>query len=331
VAAGIATDRVWAVGLLPRTADGRLRVATRAAVEEDARREQEGILYARSPDGTLVAVPVGLRLDRRRALELALELEDRRSVYEASIVKLRRAQSEQSSSRSLDPLLADVRTLWSEARDDISELLAVEPERADIILAALDWPWLGDHPESITGADLDRPFPEQPAGTASLPADMWHRIITEAERDEPWPQTAARLTARFSLSAAQARAVQAYLCRRNLNHAFHSLRAGARARRSLVRLADLAPAQVRTVLAMKGAQELARAGARALPPLIAQLARHPTLTTPLLHECVRKADVRGRALQAAHELGGQDALEVLGKDPALWRRWYRQARPVLQE
>jgi hypothetical protein len=39
---------------------------------------------------------------------------------------------------------------------------------------------------------------------------------------------------------------------------------------------------------------------------------------------------RLRRLIEAQWPHGNDAFEALGKDAALWRRWYRQARPALQ-
>jgi len=380
VAAAIAADQLWQLGLLARTIQGQLRAAARAVAQQAAPRDQEPMVYMQGPDGSQIAMPLVPSFDPQRALELALDLEQKRREYEAGIARLR--ETEPDEPLSATPLAGpgQVCLLWSAARTSVCEFLAVEPDRAAIILAALGWPWLGDDPAQITPSDLAPPFPERPVGPTGLPPEVWRQIVREADRNEPWVQTADTLAAHFSLGEGQLRAAQAQLCRRDAEHAFRSLADGARARRSFARLADLAPAQVNTVFRMAGAQELLRAGASAFPTLIAMLDRQPALALPLLRECVRTAGVRDLAVRAAAQLGGpgslwaertiaalgpfgleavlslspeqvgraaqeverlrrlikarwpegDDAFEALGKDAALWRRWYRQARPALQ-
>jgi hypothetical protein len=253
-----------------------------------------------------------------------------------------------------------------EAAGRLGKFLALEAERADLVLSALGWP-PGDEAH----------VPEQSASAPEQDPRRREGILAAADRDEPWQVTRRRLEARFGLGGDELRGVRARLCRRAVRRAFGSPGSADRALDALARLADLAPAQGRAVLAMEAARRLSGGAPQAFTELIALLGDPAAPALPLIEEWVCNAGVPERALRAAQALDGPEspraprtlqalgpfgldalnvvgerrgwteraaelrarleaawgpdanALETLGRHPNRWRRWWRGAREVL--
>ncbi len=376
----LAALTVLAVGLgvFPPAFDRRMQAAA-SSITPDPTHEAAGKAGVVLPNGSSVALPLSPHFPRSRAIGLILELEEMRRECESAVCHILAMDHLSGPAEEPAAELGKIAGLWCVARSRVASFLALENDRAALVLAALGWPWLGDDPAGLTVSDLPPSFSGRPAELKALSGEQWRILIAEADRNEPWPQTRAGLAARFGLGGGELRAIQAHLCRRHVARAFHSRRANRKARRTLARLADLAPAQVRAVMAMAGARELLEAGTFAFPLLIEMLESRPDLALPLLHQCVRNAGILEQALRAAADLGGANsvhaeemlmalgpfgldaiktvvaerggragaeaerlrraletrwpadgnALEILGEDPALWRRWYRDAHSVL--
>ncbi len=376
----VAVDRLLGLCLFPRELTLRLRAAAEAVMPDRQDEAQPEFVEAVGPGGLRVPVPTTLSFDHAEAIRLVLELELMRTRCEEAIARARSVEYLGDDPDKQAAAVKEAADLWQAAAGRVGSFLAApEPERARIVLAGLGWPWLGDSADPLRTEDLEGPFPERPAALGSLSDEQWKALLAGADTQEPWPQVEARLAQDYRLSEGQVRALQAYLCRRDVRRAFRSPGHKRKAGLTLARLGALTPAQVRTVLAMRGAIELLEAGTFAFPPLIEMLEARPELARPLLHECIRRNGVREQALRAANRLGGPDstrsertlialgpfgaeairalaarrggqfspqaqrilieieadwpgggnALELLGTDAALWRRWYRRARKAL--
>lgn len=378
LAALVAADRALRLGLFQEALALQLAAAAEAVMpcpEDEAPVE----FVEAVGEAIAVVVPARVAYDRAEAIGLALELDAMRAECERTIARLERLDYLETPPEQLAPAEARVAGLWGVAQERLGDFLTLEPERARVVLAALGWPWLGHGPEPVRAGDFDPPFPGRPAALRHIEPEAWRSLLAEARGKGPWPELSARLAEAYGLADVQLAGLQAYVCRSDVERAFHSPGANRRARRSLQQHAALTPAQWQAALAMAGARELLEAGTFAFPPLIDVLERRPELGVVLLHECVRRTAVHEQALRAAAALGGprsaaaeetlialgpfgteaitaaltrqllsneaplqhvrsaihakwprgSTALEVLGKDPALWRRWYRDAREVL--
>ena len=121
---------VYLVGHPPRvrySADARLDRAAQAVVQVRPRRR--GLVVIRTK-GDAIAVPAAVQFDRERAVRLALELDDMLR-DEGSVALAVRVRADARGRR---------RAAQLEAEMLLGEFLAVEPERARLVLCALGWP-----------------------------------------------------------------------------------------------------------------------------------------------------------------------------------------------
>lgn len=108
------------------SADARLDRAAQAVVQVRRRR---GLVVVRTK-GDAIAVPAALQFDRERAVRLALELDD--MLRDGGSVALPvRVRADPRGRRQAAQLEAEML---------LGEFLAVEPERARLVLCALGWP-----------------------------------------------------------------------------------------------------------------------------------------------------------------------------------------------
>ena len=309
-------DRIFGLGVAPLPGERRLGRAAAAILpgDEDGTPPMVRII---TPEGTQVTAPAGPHFDRREAIILTVQLEQMRQECERRIFRLLANVTEDAvSGRAGDT--ADIIGLWHSARARLDAFLVLEPGSDGIVLAALGWPWLGDGGRELFVPDLRPSFPGRPAAFRALPVEAWEDLLVSADQDEPWIQTRSRIVSRFQLNDHRLNSLRAHLCRRDLEAAFDSSPARRKAARTLARLNDLTPAQIRSLLAMAGAGQLLRAGKGAFPPLIDVLAIRPDLALPLLRECVESTGVMARTqwaivqFEAGHCAQAQRELLALG-------------------
>jgi len=296
-------DRMLGLGLFPAPLTRQLRRAADAVLPDRQADAAEDSVQAAAPGGgAFLSVPRAPAFDRRQAVGLILDLDAMRSECGRAVAQVRAMDYLSAEGGHGEGQLAQIAGLWDGATSRLGEFLAVERERARVILAALGWPWLGD--EGPTPADLDPPGAPRPGAFRDMPGGVWQSVLERAAAEEPWPRVAASLASRRGLGARDIRALQAFLCRRDVGRAFRSRADMNRAQQSLARLASLTAGQTRTVMAMAAVRELLQAGAFALPVLIDMLETDPGLALPILHECIRRMGVREQARLAAVDLGG---------------------------
>jgi len=153
-------------------------------------------------------------------------------------------------------------------RGRLCTFLKLDGQQAQLALYALGWPYVGLKAEDWKPDALPAPsaLPPDPEGCLALAAAA-----------PAWPLAEDELRQKRGLTDEQTFAVRAELLRRALAGAFDAGEGADRARDALGKYADLAPAQADAVLAMAGAQALARAGQAALPALDVMARQHPAL------------------------------------------------------
>lgn len=324
----IGVDRLLDLGLFPPALDLKLRAAREAVLSEGTPRAA----VASTGRGTL-SVPTEPDLSRTQTIEIFLELEGFREKYTQSIMRIIGRSQLSVEAEKIPSELERIREQWKTARGKICELIAIGPERAEMVLAALQWPWPGADIEKMKPEHLTIPFSIPPSGFEGWNPGRWQDLLGETERDLPWDIKAKRLAEEHNLSDRQLRIVRAYLIRRTLVRAFDSQNARRQAQTELERLAALAPFQAREVLAMAGAQELTNTGSVAFPVLIDLLRRNARIGSMLLKRCVETAAVREQARSALQQLKtnqkratkvllalgpfGLEAIETAGEDEQL--------------
>lgn len=251
--------------LVHYSADARLDRAARAVVS--VTRAPREVVTVQSAQGVLT-VPFGLEFDRLRAVRLALALE----------VTRRRAVGDLLTEPAPEAVTARA---YAAAEELVSEFLAVEKDRARLLLCAFGWPW------PLDGRREAAP-PEAPSG-----------LLAEARSFPTWPQAEEALKNAYGLDAAQLSALRARLCREAVEQAFTSDDGAGRARAALAKYADLVPAQAQTALAMAGALELVRQGPKAAETLEAMAQGRPDLAMALLRAVAEEA--LAGAEDGAHE------------------------------
>ena len=302
-----AADRVLGLGLLPPPLTLQLRAAARAVAAPQAEQGAPDLLHAIGPGGLPMDLPGSPQFDRVQAVRLFMQLDALRAECEKTMAHLVATDYLQGPKEERLSEARQILVFWSFAQEGLGRFLAVEPPRAQLILAGLGWPWVGDGEGNLNIADFDPPFPAQPGSLLNLSGLAWHSLFVAAESEHrPWLEVRAKLAARYGLNEQQSRALEAYLCRLRLQSAFHSPAEKRMAVECLERLAALTPAQAQAVLAMAGTRELLNAGTFAFPVLIEMLEDKHEVALPLLHECVSRAGVFEQALRAAEKLGGLD-------------------------
>ena len=239
-----------------------------------------------------IKVPISPHFDRATAIALALELDAMRIQAE------RLTAGSAAGADGYEVRASTVNGLTRRARERLDEFLVLDPQRSRVVLGALGW----------AGAD-------GPITVPGLPVETLGEMAYEASSNrDPWPVVSRRLAERYGLDGNQLQSLRAYLCRLRVQWAFESLTDLQGAAEALQRYAALVPAQVRTVLAMAGAIELAEGKASALPVLMDMMEQRPDLAHPLLVECVHRCRIEERARRAARQLtgpGNEAAREVL--------------------
>jgi len=279
VAVGIAGRRL--LFSAPRYSDDpRLNRAARAVVDGADSAGAPIVLQGRRP---AVLRPLEAYLDRERAVRLAVELERLR----------RRALEARATQADPQARMRQVADVSVQARDRLASFLKVDGRRAQLLLYAGGWPWVGIRAEDGQ--------PGEPPLAAMTPAQV-RGCLELARQAVAWPEARERLTSERGLSEEQAFAVRAQVLRSALGDAFNSKKGARAAREALAKYAALAPAQARAVLAMRGAVELVRAGSAALPALEVMAQEQPALADAL-REAVRDGELR--------EGGGRE----MGKSP----------------
>ena len=254
--------------------DPRLDRAARAVVT--VRPARSGNLSVQGKGGVF-AVPVGLQFDRRRAVELAIELERIRRRFEAG------AAGEGVSGAGTGKRPADrAADAYLTAEEEVGNFLAVDGDRAQLLLYALGWPWAGRGEGTLSAADFRSARSRPPAPLELMSAERRAQLIQDAERAPAWRAAEETLKRGSGLTPEQLGALRAVLCRQAVAEAFGSERMLKAAAAVLAKYADLVPAQAETVLAMAGATELAAAGADAVPALKAMAKRCPDLAEAIL-------------------------------------------------
>jgi hypothetical protein len=248
--------------LVHYSADARLDRAARAVVSvTPAPRE---VVTVQSAQGVLT-VPLGLEFDRLRAVRLALALE----------VARRRVVGDLLTEPATEAVTAPV---YAAAEELVSEFLAVEKDRACLLLCAFGWPWPPEGRREAAARDSYAAPPEAPSG-----------LLAEARSFPTWPQAEESLKNAYGLDAAQLSALRARLCREAVAQAFTSDDGAGPARAALAKYADLVPAQAETALAMAGALELVRQGPKAAETLEAMAKGRPDLAVALLRAVAEEA------------------------------------------
>jgi hypothetical protein len=273
VAIGALGGRLLAGGLpaLPvrYSADSRLNRAARAVVERADARGRTAVVQ-----GKLTAALPSLEsyLDREHVVRLAAECASlRRQALDSLTVD--------APVKGRAPTAAGV-TVFERGR--LCDLLKLDAQQAQLVLYALDWPYVGLKAEDWEPPALPAPSP--------MPEDL-AACLTLAQAAPAWPAAEQEME-QTGLTAEQAFAVRAELLRRALAGAFDADGAADAARNALGKYADLAPAQADAVLAMAGAQALARAGKTALPAIGVIARQHPQVARAL-----REASGTGFATQ----------------------------------
>lgn len=253
----------------------RLDRAARAVVT--TRPARKGNVAVQGAGGA-VNVPIGLQFDRRRAVALAIELERARQRLEAragaSVVGNSTRAAERRTDEAADAYLT--------AEEEVGNFLAVDGDRAQLLLYALGWPWAGQDEGGISAADFRSARSQPPRPLALMSAERCAQLIRDAERAPAWPAAEEGLKRSSGLTAEQLASVRALPCRQAVAEAFGSERGVRAAAAALGKYADLVPAQADTVLAMAGAIELTLAGAEAAPALKVMAKRHPELAEAIL-------------------------------------------------
>ena len=377
ITALLALDKLGGLGLLGSPLQAQLMAAAKAVAASQAGKAPARYVEARSERGVVV-VPLEEQYDRRRAVQMALELHDvgrrvQQHMAAATVWEYAGGSPDEPARQ-----VAAIQKLASHAQSRLSDFLAIEPGQAAVILHALGWPWLNANLEELSVSDLRPTVSGLPAVLATISQGTLSATMAEVERSS-WPAAYAQLSAKGAATENQLQAVRAHLCRRSAQRAFRRPIGSGRGRASVARYAVLTSAQARTVLAMCGALELVRSGTQAFPALIWLLERHPDLALPLLHRCVEANEIEQQARLAAAALSGPgasdargelvalgpfgadalveameryppgvrkdaeallqtvrqqwpqpgNALEALGSEARLWRKWYERAQGVL--
>jgi len=373
-----ALDRLCGLGALPGPLQAELRAAAEAVAAGWGTEAPTRYVEARWGQGVVV-VPVEEDYDRRRAVELALELDDAREHVEKLMAAATISEYGGTSMDAPSGQVAAIGTLASRSQSKLSDFLAVDPRQAAAILHALGWPWVHSDLRELRFSDLKLTISGRPAVLEAMPPERLSALIGKIKHSSSWPAAYAELSGNGSVTENQLEALRAHLCKQSVKQAFRSPAARKRSSAALAKYGVLTPAQVRTVLAMYGALELVRNGTQAFPALIWLLERQPGLALPLLHRCVKANEIGQQARLAAAALSGpgaegarrelralgpfgadalteamnrypagvrkdaqailqtirkqwpqgKDALEVLGSDASMWRKWYESAREVL--
>ena len=265
VASGAVAGRLL-LGGTRYSSDPRLDRAARAVV---ARADVKGRTVVVQGRAGVVLPPLEAYLDRERALRLGIESGRlRRQALDA----LRAGGDPQKAS-------LQVAALSVFARGRLAGYLKVDDEHAQLLLYAMDWPWVGLKAEDWRPAELPAPGVWPPL-TQMSPADV-QSALEVARAAVAWPEAQRTLLQPGKLTPEQALAVRAQILRLALGGAFESAKGDDAAREALTKYADLAPQQADAVLAMAGAQALARAGEAALPALDVMARRHGALADAL--------------------------------------------------
>jgi len=373
-----ALDRLCRLGALPGPLQAQLRAAAEAVAAGQGTEAATRYVEARWERGVVV-VPVEEHYDRRRAVELALELDDARERVEKLMAAATVWEYAGISMDAPPRQVAAIGTLASRSQSRLSDFLAVEPRQAAVILHALGWPWLHADPRELSLPDLKPTISGRPAALDAMPPGGLSALIGKIKRSSSWPAVHAELSGNGSVTENQLEALRAHLCKQSVEQAFRSPITRRRSSAALAKYGVLTSAQARTVLAMYGALELVRNGTQAFPALIWLLERQPELALPLLHRCVKANEIEQQARLAAAALSGpgagdarrelralgpfgadalaeamnrypagvrkdaqailqtirkqwpqgEDALDVLGGDASIWRKWYESAQEVL--
>lgn len=298
-AALVAADRAFGLGLFPDGGAVQLGAAARAVLPEPDDRGPVDYARALGPDGQAVVAPVGVKFSRVAAVGLTVEVDEKRLECEETIARLLALDHLGADEEEVQAEAQRAAKAWRAGEAAIGKLLAMEPDRARLCLAALGWPWLGDDARGLLPENLSHMYPFRPGALSSMKSARWRAILADADLRVAWPKVRADLAVRYDLDDAQLRALKAYIVRRDVARAFHSSKAARQARETLARLVDMAPSQARTFQAMAGARELMNAGTPAFPALIDLLEQRPDLALPLLYGCVRRSGVRRQALRVA--------------------------------
>jgi len=274
-----------AVGHLCSSSPGaRLRRAARAVTAPDSARKGQVVLNV---GGHTVAVPLGVQLDRHRAVSLALESERLRR---QAVRALGQASAWSTSAEERGRRAIEVSATFIVARQRLAEFLKVGLSSAEVILYALGWPWFeGSHPHQSVQkfVSVDSAWPGVLAG---MSAERRREIVEAVDHEPAWPVARQMLKARFGMADAEAAAVRGHLCRRGTEAAFGSFLGFRRGVDALGKYADLSVVQAEAVLAMAGALALTRAGEAALPYVERMGRRDPGLADLVRREVIGDAE-----------------------------------------
>jgi len=213
---------------------------------------------AQGPQG-VVTLPARPRFDRAHAIGLALELD-----------RLRPADAETAAASTVY------------MRERIGRFLKTDRTGALLVLYGLDWPWMGADP--VLPEEGGPASPPISAPLAEIPGERLEQMMTLAEEAPTWPEARQGFRDAFGFSDAAAFDLRRRLVRRALQGAFALRRGRKGVREALGKYAALAPVQAESVLAMRGALALLRAGEEADGALKSISSEHPELATPIVDE-----------------------------------------------
>jgi len=282
-----------------------MREAARAVVRQQSN-VPGGVVYVRDAEGREVAIPSTLHFNRLAAINLLEDLEGQRQQCDGLTARIvaQRGRGEPDRARPVE--LSEATRLWHEAQDDLGMFLIVDKDRSLLVLAALQWPWLGNDPTELMPDELAGPFAKRPAAFESMDNGDWQGLLERAQQPRPWQVVESEIMGLYGVSRRKVRSLQAHVCCQDMLHAFDSPEALRQAGNTLERLVALTPSQVETVLAMRGAQALMNGGMLAFPPVIRMLDKHRELAYCVLQGCLWRVGVREQALSAVANLEGPD-------------------------
>ena len=242
-------------GRVRYSADARLDRAARAVVERADAKGPTTLVQGKQP---MALPPLAAYLDREQVVRLAAECAGLRRRVLAAI----------GADGPVDRRTLDVASLTVFERDRLCDFLKLDAQQAQLVLYALGWPYVGRKAEDWKPDSLPAP--------SALPPGL-EDCLALARAAPAWPLAEQELRLKRGLTDAQTFAVRTELLHRALADAFNEPGGADAARQALGRYADLAAAQADAVLAMAGAQALARAGQAAVPALDVMARRHPAL------------------------------------------------------
>ena len=294
---------------IPPPLQARFQRAARAVLPSD---EGAGGIdsAASASEGGSFRIPVSQQYDRRKALEIVLELDSRRRQAESLLTKTKALQYAGVRNSVDGEKLEQFVGLARNARQQLASYLGVNPAQAAALLYGFGWPWHHPDPGDLSSARGALRIGDLPAPLQMKSKSEFDRILTRARSSSGWSTAKTALRSQFGLSEEQVQAVRAHLCRRSLAAVFAGFPESGSAHDALGKWVNLTDAQIKTVVAMSGALYLTSNGTRAYPALIWLLERRPDLAKPLLRRCTRMNRIRHQAELAVSQLQGPQAQEA---------------------